>query len=126
VANTINLRPDVLDLNLYAGDGVEFKVKCTKANGSPIDISGAVQAQIRLARLTPDPPVASFGINTVDAYQGVIILSLTGDQTTLLSMDPSSKNGTFVGVWDLQWAPPESEPRTLCQGKVECVVDVTR
>jgi hypothetical protein len=126
MASQIDLRPEVLDLYLYAGDGVELPITCTDGAGAPIDVTGAVNAQIRLGRLTPDPPLVSFSINSVDAYQGKVILTLTGDQTAQLSADPSSKNGKFVGVWDIQWTPANSEPRTLCQGKVECVADVTR
>jgi hypothetical protein len=126
MASLIDLQPEVLDLRLYAGDGVELPITCTDGAGAPIDVSGSVNAQVRLERLTPDPPIVSFAVNAVDAYQGKVILTLTGDETAMLSTDPSSKNGKFIGVWDLQWTPAGSEPRTLCQGKVECVSDVTR
>jgi hypothetical protein len=126
MAGRINLQPQVLDLSLYAGDGVDFKMICKDGAGAPIDITGVVNAQIRLERLTPDPPIAAFGVNVVDAYQGIVILSLTGEQTKNLSQDASSSNGKFVGVWDIQWTPADSQPRTLVQGKVECVADVTR
>jgi hypothetical protein len=122
----LNLQPEGLDLLLYAGDGVELPFTCTDKAGAPVDITGVVTAQIRLDRLTPDPPIASFAVNAVDAYLGKIIISLTGEQTAQLSQDPSSKSGKFVGVWDLQWTPANSQPRTMCQGKVECVSDVTR
>jgi hypothetical protein len=55
-----------------------------------------------------------------------VTISLTGDQTRDLSDDPSSVAGKFTGYWDIQWTPAEAQPRTLCQGKVECVSDVTR
>jgi len=122
----INLQPQVLDLVLYAGDGVEIPITCTDKAGAPVDITGEVKAQIRVDRLSPDPPIATFSINSVDAYLGKIKISLTGNQTMQLSQHPSSKSGKFVGVWDLQWAPSGSEPRTMCQGKVECVSDVSR
>lgn len=111
---------------LYAGDGIDFRMICTDGAGAPIDMNGVVSAQVRVQRLTPDPPVTSFSVNVVDAYQGIVVLSLTGEQTNDLSNDSSSKNGKFVGVWDVQWTPAGGEPRTLCQGKVECVADVTR
>ena len=126
MASKISLLPEVLDLSLYAGDGVEFRVLCTNSAGAPVDITGSVNAQIRLDRLSDDPPVVSFAVNSVDAYQGKVTLSLTGEQTKQLSSHPSSKSGKFTGVWDLQWTPAESEPRTMCQGSVECVADVTR
>jgi hypothetical protein len=125
MANQINLQPQVLDLELYAGDGVEFRLKCTDGAGAPIDVTGTVKAQVRLDRLV-DPPIVEFTVNAVDAYLGIIVLSLTGAQTAQLSTDPSSKGGKFVGVWDVQWTPAGKQPRTLCQGKVECATDVTR
>jgi hypothetical protein len=122
MAGQINLQPQTLDLALYAGDGVEFRLVCTNTAGAPIDVTGTIKAQIRLERLTPDPPVAQFGVNSVDAYQGIIVLSLTEAQTQDLVGD----SGKFNGVWDIQWAPATGQPRTLCQGKVECEADVTR
>ena len=122
----IDLQPQVLDLKLYAGDGVKFRLLCTDKAGAPIDVTGTVKAQIRLERLTADPAIAQFTVSSVDAYQGIIVLSLTGEQTQDLSEDDSASNGKFVGVWDIQWTPSGDEPRTLCQGKVECVADVTR
>jgi hypothetical protein len=126
MANKINLQPEVLDLGLYAGDGVEIKLRCTDAAGAPIDITGTIKAQVRLQRLDADPALADFASNLVDAYLGLVVLSLTGDQTKALSADPSSKDGRFIGVWDVQWIASGKQPRTICQGSVECVADVTR
>lgn len=119
---TINIRPSVLDLMLYAGDGVEFRLICTDSGNAPVDVTGSVKAQIRLDRVNENPPIVEFTVGTVDAYQGVIVLSLTGEQTKTLV----GSTGKFTGVWDVQWTPANSQPRTLCQGKVECVADVTR
>jgi hypothetical protein len=126
MAGQINLQPQSLDLKLYAGDGVEFRVVCTNGAGAPIDVTGVVKAQVRLARLDEDPPIVAFSVNSTDAYQGIVVLSLTGAQTAQLSQDPSAKDGRFGGVWDMQWTPSGEQPRTLCQGQVECVADVTR
>ena len=119
---TIDIRPSVLDLALYAGDGVEFRLICTDSGDDPIDITGAVKAQIRTDRLSEDPPVAEFAVGMVDAYLGIIVLSLTGEQTQSLV----NSSGKFAGVWDVEWSPANAQPRTLCQGKVECVADVSR
>lgn len=121
----INLQPEVLDLSLYAGDGVTLPMTCVTAAGAPIDLSGAIDAQIRVERLDA-PIIVTFSVNTTDAYKGKIVLSLTGEDTKALMDDPSTKQGKFVGVWDVQWTPAGSEPRTICQGKVECVADVSR
>ena len=126
MANQINLQPEVVDLVLYAGDGVDLPITCTNGAGAPIDLTGAVTAQVRLQRLDADPPVVAFTVNAVDAYQGKVILSLSGTQTAALSTHPSAKDGKFNGVWDVQWTPASGQVRTLCQGRVECVADVTR
>lgn len=126
MAGKINLLPESLDLSLYAGDGVSFRMIITNGSNAPLDISGSMNAQIRLKRLDPDPPIVSFAISMIDAYQGIVRISLTGEQTAELSQHESTKDGKFAGVWDLQWTPAEEEPRTLVQGKVECVADVTR
>jgi hypothetical protein len=122
----INIRPQVLDLMLYAGDGIEFRLICTDSGEDPVDITGVVRAQVRLDRLNQDPPIVEFAVEMQDAYQGIIVLSLTGEQTQELVEQPSSPAGQFTGVWDIEWEPANQEPRTLCQGKVECVADVSR
>jgi hypothetical protein len=126
MANAINLQPQVLDLGLYAGDGVEFRLMCNDGAGKPIDVTGSVKAQIRIDRLAASAALVEFASDLVDAYLGIIVLTLTGQQTQTLANDPSSKNGKFVGVWDVQWTPAGKQPITLCQGQVECVTDVTR
>lgn len=123
---TINVQPQILDLALYAGDGISFRLICTDGAGAPVDLTGTVTAQIRLHPITEDPPIVEFTSDLVDAYLGIVKLSLTGEQTRELSNHSSSKAGKFVGVWDIQWEAFGLEPRTLCQGKVECVSDVTR
>jgi hypothetical protein len=126
MANAINVQPKILNLELYAGDGISFRLMCTSGVGAPVDITGTVSAQIRLVPTAIDPPIVDFTVGLTDAYLGIIILSLTGEQTQELSEHPSSVAGRFMGVWDVEWEPVDSEPRTLCQGKVECVSDVTR
>jgi len=127
MANQINLLPQVLDLALYSGDGISLRLTCKDKAGAPVDVTGGVKAQIRVDRLTPaNPPIVEFAANLVDAYLGVVVLSLTGAQTEALIAASSTSNGKFTGVWDVQWTPSGAQPRTLCQGKVECVADVTR
>jgi hypothetical protein len=125
---SINIQPAVLDLALYAGDGVEFRLICTDSDKAPVDISGVIEAEVRVDRVTEDPPIVEFTADIVDPTGGIVVLSLTGDQTQELVRHPSVKpgSGKFAGVWDVQWTPTGKEPRTLCQGKVDCVADVTR
>jgi hypothetical protein len=119
----INLQPPALDLSLYAGDGISFRLICTNDDNQPVDVSGEVKAQIKLARGTGESSLADFATDMDSASDGIIGLSLTGDQTQELITDSSGK---FTGVWDVQWTETGEEPRTLCQGKVECYADVTQ
>jgi hypothetical protein len=117
---TITYDPQVLDLILYAGDGTKFRLVVTDSVGSPVNLTGAMLAQIRVARDSQDPPSAVFSIDLSQAVEGIATLTLTGDQTQQLA--DSEK---YVGVWDLEWEPEDEEPVTLCQGKVECNPDVS-
>lgn len=121
---TLNFRPPILNLLLYAGDGLNIKLTCKDKAGNPVDITGSVTAQIRVDRVHPEEtPLASFSVSLVDAYIGVVNLGLTGAQTLSLLGDNENQ---FNGVWDVQWSPIDMQPRTLTQGIVECVADVTR
>jgi hypothetical protein len=117
---SISYNPQVLDLTLYAGDGAGMRFTLTDSDNLPLNVTGAVVAQIRLTRDAPDPALATFAVDVTDGADGIVVISLTGDQT--LDLAPEEK---FVGVWDLEWTATNSEPMTLCQGKVECLPDVT-
>lgn len=120
----VDLRPSILNLLLYAGDGFTIKLACKDAAGAPVDITGSVKAQVRVDRVhETDPALASFTVSLVDAFLGIVALSLTGAQTNII-LPPSQEK--FSGVWDVQWTPAGKEPRTLVQGTVECVADVTQ
>lgn len=121
---TLDFRPTILNLDIYAGDGLSINLNCKDLAGNPIDISGSVEAEIRPDRLHPnDAPLVNFAVSLVDAYLGVIALTLTGAQSLSLLGPGEDK---FTGVWDVQWTPAQLQIRTLVQGVVECVADVTR
>lgn len=121
---TVDVRPSILNLLLYAGDGFSIGLSCKNTAGAPIDLTGAVVAQIRPDRLHPeDPPLAQFSSIMVDAFQGIVTLVLSGEQTKDLVTEGEPN---FNGVWDVQWEAAGKEPFTLVQGTVECVADVTR
>jgi len=128
MAGQLSIQPPVLDLALYAGDGIKFKLICTDDSDppEPVNITGDIQAQIRPNRNEDAPLTAEFAADMTGADAGEIILSLTGDQTQELMTDASVTKGKFAGVWDIQWTADGGQPRTLCQGKVECIADVAR
>ena len=119
---SISYVPQTLDLLLYAGDGTSFTLTIQTPAGVAIPLTGAILAQIRVDRDSPDPVNATFAVNWADAGLGKVGLSLTGAQTQALV----TTEDKFVGVWDIQWTPSGEEPVTLCQGKVECMPDVSR
>lgn len=118
---TITYVPQVLDLILYAGDGALFRLVVTDVAGAPVDLSGSIIAQIRAAREDPDPALAEFTVDLSDMVAGVAVLELTGTQTHALI----TGDDKFIGVWDAEWTIIGGEPMTLCQGKVECLPDVS-
>ena len=124
MADKISHQPMLLDLELYAGDGIAFKLICTDSENAPLPITGTVKSQIRVDRISDIEPIIEFASNLAESADGIIYLSLTGQQTQQLPIN--AKSGKFNGVWDVQWTPEGSEPSTLCQGKVLCVADVTR
>ncbi len=119
----ISYEPQTLDLTLYGGDGVSFRLIVTDILNAPMDLTGTMRAYIRLNRAEYETPEAEFDIDDADASDGIIVISLTGDQTAALIADLSGEK--FSGVWDVEWTGTDEEPLTLLQGKLECVPDVT-
>lgn len=118
---TIDLRPNTLDLELYAGDGAGLRLSVLNPDETPLEVTGEVKGQIRLKRLDA-MSVAEFSVDLSEGADGVVIISLTGEQTAALITTKS----TFSGVWDVQWTKPGAEPITIAQGKVRVYADVTR
>jgi hypothetical protein len=118
---TLSLVPQVVSLALYAGDGAALRVTVRDTVGAPIDLSGAVAAQIRGARGDAGS-LADFAVDMAAAATGVVVLTLSGAQTAALV----NGTGTFRGAYDVEWTPSGSEPVTLVQGDVTCELDVTR
>jgi hypothetical protein len=114
---SITYDPQVLDLTLYAGDGANFRLVVTNGTGAPVNLTGSMLAQVRLTRDAPDPPDAIFSVDLSGAAEGIAVLELTGEQTQQLDK--------YSGVWDLQWTATGEEPVTICQGKLECLPDVS-
>jgi hypothetical protein len=113
--------PQTLDLSLYAGDGAGLRFTITNSIGAALPLTGEMKAEIRANREDVDPALAAFAIDLSDFANGIVLISLTGEQTHALI----TGNETFIGVWDLEWTPTGNEPATLVQGKVECYPDVT-
>ena len=113
--------PQTLDLFLYAGDGAGIRFTITDSTGAVLPLTGEMKAQIRANREDADPALAEFDVDLTDYATGVVLISLTGEQTHALITGDEK----FVGVWDLEWISVDAEPATLVQGTVECSSDVT-
>lgn len=119
----ISLVPSELDLALYAGDGVALIFTLNDGTGAPLNITGAVTAQIRTTKQAADPQ-ADFAADLSQGANGEVTLTLTGQQTA--DLVEGSSQTQFKGVWDMQWTKNGGEPVTVLQGAVTCDPDVTR
>lgn len=113
--------PPTVNLELYAGDGVAIRFSLATTDSAAYPLDGVVISQIKAKRTDPDPLV-SWNVDASELAQGIVTLSLSGDQTA--SLIPSGKT-VFHGVWDLQYTPTDAEPVTFMQGNVKCEADVT-
>lgn len=111
---SLSATPAILDLNLYAGDGVTIAFEFTEA-GEPWPTLGTWEADIR-ATDKSEEVIANFGV-IVDDEAGLVTLSLSGEQVRDL--------GTSA-VYDLQQVIPGAEPRTWYRGNIKVGWDVTR
>lgn len=124
----LEVLPPVVNISFYAGDGVSYKLlfKTNEDPQEPLPITGTIEAQVRVNRDPTALAVIAFSADMSEADDGVIYLSLTGEQTQDLIDHTSTKKNKFKGVWDVEWTAPGSDPRTVIQGDVECFADVTR
>src|SRR4051794_27843134 len=97
-ASKISLVPSELDMELYAGDGVELVLSLTDSSGGSLNVTGAVLAQIRVA-VGDMAAAAEFASDITEGATGKVVLSLTGLQTASLIQGAQK----FSGVWDMQW-----------------------
>jgi hypothetical protein len=119
----ISLVPSELDLALYAGDGVALVFTLNDGDGAPLNLTGAVTAQIRTTKQA-DVAQADFTADLSQGATGVVTLMLTGQQTA--DLVEGSSQSQFKGVWDMQWTKNGGEPVTVLQGSITCDPDVTR
>lgn len=118
----VSVVPQRVDLVIYAGDGVTLRLTAVQAEtGDILDLAGEIAAQVKANRSDPDA-ITEFTVNTDQAAEGILDLSLSGEQTAALTMDEPR----FKGAWDVQWIAEGEQPRTLVQGSLTCDLDVTR
>lgn len=106
------------DLAIYQGDDWAATVTVTNADGTPADLTGyTAQSQIRTGPADQTYLVAAELLCDV-VLPNLISLSLTHDQTTLLT-EPTYQ-------WDLQITSSAGEITTILRGDVNVAPEVTR
>lgn len=115
MAEQVGSLPAAFDLILYAGDVFNMTVKVFNADGTPIDLTGAItKSQIR-ASSSSAVVLAEFAIQAEDA--NTFKLSLTSAITASLPAN---------AVWDFQVSSVPGQTVTLAAGKVTVTGEVTR
>jgi hypothetical protein len=118
----VSVVPQRVDLIVYAGDGVTLRLTAVDGEtGDSLNLAGEINAQVKANRSDAEP-ITEFVVNTDQAADGILDLSLSGEQTAALLTDSSR----FRGSWDVQWLADGEQPRTLVQGSLTCDLDVTR
>jgi hypothetical protein len=118
----VSVVPQRVDLVVYAGDGVALRLTAVNSQtGDALDLEGDIAAQVKAHRSDAEP-ITEFAVDTDLAAEGILDLSLTGEQTAALLTDATR----FKGSWDVQWLADGEQPRTLVQGYLTCDLDVTR
>lgn len=104
------------DLEIYQGDSYEATVTVSNPDGTDADLTDATaESQIRRGPADSYPLVVAFTVEIL--MPNLILLSLTGAQTTALTGDY---------MWDLELTTPERAPETLLWGAVAVQPEVTR
>jgi hypothetical protein len=105
--------PATRDLDIYQGDRYEHILTFVDSEGNPLNMSGPWRAQIRP---TPNNSqlLTEFDIDTTDADTGILVITLTSDQT---------ENLPSTCAWDLEQTDLE---RTYLKGVIRVYGEVTR
>jgi hypothetical protein len=113
---TVDLLPAELNLLIYSGDTLQIHFLFTDSADVAVDVSGTWTAQVRIS-VADATPVAVFDVDESQAAQGIIIITLSSDQTQAL---PAS------AVWDIQQLITPDTIRTTHRGTLTVTEDVTR
>jgi hypothetical protein len=133
----IRLRPEPLDISVYAGDSLTARLVFTKS-GVPVPLTGMTFfSQIKHAAtdLAPEELVL-VAISTEPDEEHVLIVTVAAEQTNALIRLPSSELAIdtvsrrqvvrWSGVWDLQATYSDARVRTLVAGTFQVDLDVSR
>lgn len=116
-SSSVMVLPIQLTLSTYMGDTLTIRFTFTDGT-NPVNMTGTWAAQIRANANDPDPPVATFTIDTTNAATGVIVATL--DAISSRNLTP----GTSY-VWDMQLTTG-AVITTTHAGTITTTQDVTR
>jgi hypothetical protein len=124
--STIDTRPQSVNLKIYGGDDLTFRVNVTGADYSAATWTG----QVRLdhdssadANFTIDPDLTGADV-LLDGVSTAALLDLGVTETPEFGAPKSSLVRKYFGVWDIQ--VDDGGVKTLVQGLIEVYADVTR
>ena len=128
----LSYNPPVLDLVVYAGDDTSIPMTIT-SGGDPVDLTGTHTAQIRATR--DGDVLGTFSIVSNQAASGIVVLKISSETADALVVDAVENTDyfgnelitapMFTGVWDWNY-DVAGITRTLVQGKITVIKDVTR
>jgi hypothetical protein len=109
MAQTVGNLPDDVDVEVYAGEPVDFTVPVLDDDAAEQDVTGWTgTAQVR--RYPGGPLLHTWTLALSDA--GVQVTA-TGEQTAAFTSWP-----TRQARWDLWVTEPDEDPRPICRGRV--------
>jgi hypothetical protein len=114
----ISTLPAELDMTIYAGDTLTIQFSFTDQASNPVNMTGTWTAEIRVNPADPDPPLASFTVDSSAAATGTITATLTSASSQSLPVAQPL-------VWDLEQTNGASV-RTTHKGIITVTEDVTR
>jgi hypothetical protein len=118
-SSLISTLPAELDMTIYAGDTLTIQFKFTDNASNPVNMTGTWTASIRANSGDPDPPIASFTVDSSQAATGIITVTLTSATSGVLPVATPL-------VWDLEQTLSSGPVRTTHRGTITVTEDVTR
>lgn len=118
--------PERYDIDAYRGDDLVIPLAAANSSG-PLDITThTIIAHIRRNALDEDPPAETFDVVLENPTQGLFLLVLPHARIAALPCDPTPHTDGSKYVWDVQHTIPGGRTKTLYQGTLTLIADVSR
>ena len=122
---TLTQLPDQVDLSFVAGDTFRIRVRVVDPESSAALPLAEYSFLAEIAKMPERTIVAEFEVTPdPDDPTAAVILTLSPTETAVL---PGMGDGKeFKGIWDLEVTFPNDDVRTVANGTVTCILDVSR